>query len=100
MLEEAKVCVACDCWGLAHYTPIGAGPFSGECWESLIDPDQALLLEKRVAAYELQVKRLKGLLIRAAKALEEEIRMGTLMPDYPEYGEKLALIEEVRRETL
>jgi hypothetical protein len=67
MSEDVKVCIACDCWGLAHYTPQGKGPFCGECWESLCDPDQSLLLEKRVAAYEVEVEEL-----RARVALLEE----------------------------
>jgi len=51
MKEEPKVCVACDCVDDEYFqTPAGAGPFCCECWESLCDPDQALLLEKRVAA--------------------------------------------------
>jgi len=65
------VCVACDCVDDEYFqTPAGAGPFCGECWESLCDPDQALLLEKRVAAYEVEVERLRGLLTRAANSLE------------------------------
>jgi hypothetical protein len=52
MKEEPKVCVACDCVDDEYFqTPAGAGRFCGECWESLCDPDQALLLERRVAAY-------------------------------------------------
>jgi hypothetical protein len=71
MKEEPKVCVACDCVDNEYFqTPAGIGPFCGECWESLIDPDQSLLLEKRVAAYEVEVQRLKNLLTRAANALE------------------------------
>ena len=71
MKEEPKVCVACDCVDDEYFqTPAGAGPFCGECWESLCDPDQALLLEKRVAAYEVEVERLRGLLTRAANSLE------------------------------
>ena len=52
MTEENKVCAGCDyvidtidC----HYTPAGAGPFCSDCWESLNDPDQMLLLEKRLS---------------------------------------------------
>jgi hypothetical protein len=61
--DRPKVCIACDCWGLADYTPLGKGPFCSECWESLCDPDQALLLEKRVAAYEAEVEELKKTLL-------------------------------------
>jgi hypothetical protein len=71
MKEEPKACVACDCVDNEYFqTPAGIGLFCGECWESLIDPDQSLLLEKRVAAYEVEVERLKNLLTRAANALE------------------------------
>ena len=71
MSEEAKVCSACDCVDDEYFqTPTGAGPFCGECWESLCDPDQALLLEKRVAAYEVEVERLKKLLSKAAEAVD------------------------------
>ena len=73
MSDEAKVCSMCDCCGLAHYTPMGAGPFCSECWESLCDPDQALLLERRVAAYELEVERLKDLLTKAGGNICEEL---------------------------
>ena len=71
MSEKAKACVGCDCVDDYYFeTPTGAGPFSGECWESLCDPDQALLLEKRVAAYEVEVERLRELLNKAASAVD------------------------------
>jgi hypothetical protein len=67
MKEEPKVCVACDCVDDEYFqTPAGIGPFCGECCASLIDPDQSLLLEKRVAAYEVQAERLRKLLTEAA----------------------------------
>ena len=75
MKEEPKVCVACDCVDDEYFqTPAGTGPFCGERWESLIDPDQLLLLEKRAAAYEVEVERLRELLTRAANALESAHR--------------------------
>jgi hypothetical protein len=67
---EAKVCIGCDCWGVAHYTPQGKGPFCDECWESLTDPDQSLLLEKRVAACEVEVERIKHLIAELRKETE------------------------------
>jgi hypothetical protein len=78
MNKRPKICIACDCSDDQYFhTPADAGPFCGECWEALIDPDQSLLLEKRIAAYELEVEALRSaiatnklLLIRAADALK------------------------------
>ena len=61
MSDDVKVCIACDQRDSARYTPLGEGPFCRECLESLCDPDQSLLLEKRLAAYELEIERLKAL---------------------------------------
>lgn len=50
---DNAVCIACDQiddW--VFWTPAGSGPFCGECLDALCDPDQALLLENRLAAYE------------------------------------------------
>jgi hypothetical protein len=62
MSDDVKVCIACDQWDSARYTPLGERPFCSECFESLCDPDQTLLLEKRLAGYELELERLKALL--------------------------------------
>jgi hypothetical protein len=40
----------------------------------LTDPDQSLLLEKRVAAYEVELERLKELLTQAAATIESSHR--------------------------
>ena len=92
MKEEPKVCVGCDCVDDEYFqTPAGIGPFCRECWESLIDPDQSLLLEKRVAAYEVEVERLRKLLTEAAATIESSFR---------DWGGKFPfpskLVEEVR----
>ena len=119
MKEEPKVCVVCDCVDDEYFqTPAGIGPFCSECWESLIDPDQhdlfalaqkllcfcsadivngiaqllgSLLLEKRVAAYEVEVERLRKLLTEAAATIESSPR---------DWGGKFPfpskLVEEVR----
>ena len=71
--EAVIVCVACDCASDEQFETLrGAGPFCRECWEALCDPDQSLLLEKRVAAYEVEVERLRGLLIRVADVLTKQ----------------------------
>jgi bacillopeptidase F (M6 metalloprotease family) len=72
MSEQPALCVACDCVDdELHYTAAGAGPFCGECWVSLNDPDQALLAEKRLEMTEQRVEELLSLLTRATSALEE-----------------------------
>jgi hypothetical protein len=92
MKEEPKVCVVCDCVDDEYFqTPAGIGPFCSERWESLSDPDQSLLLEKRVAAYEVEVERLRKLLTEAAATIESSPR---------DWGGKFPfpskLVEEVR----
>lgn len=57
------LCAGCDCVCDAHetnHTPNGAGPFCLECWQSLIDPDQTLLVEKCLADAEENIDRLKA----------------------------------------
>jgi hypothetical protein len=59
MSAKTKRCGACDRitshWG---YTPAGVGPFCEECWASLVDPDQQLLLEDRLQQSENQIEKL------------------------------------------
>ena len=95
MKEEPKVCVGCDCVDDEYFqTPAGIGPFCSERWESLSDPDQSLLLEKRVAAYEVEVEHLRDLLGQAAVTIESAHRdWGGRFP-FPS-----KLIEEIREET-
>jgi hypothetical protein len=72
MSDQLKPCVACDCIDDDHYySPGGAGPFCGDCWQSLTDADQSLLLEKRLEHTEERVEELQTLLKRATEALEE-----------------------------
>ena len=60
MSEQFTPCIACDCVDDdLYYSPQGAGPFCPDCWQSLTDPDQTLLLEKRLEASETQIERLK-----------------------------------------
>jgi hypothetical protein len=48
-------CKSCEEVGdTVYFTPMGAGPFCSDCLDSLCDPDQALALEERLAAYEHQ----------------------------------------------
>jgi len=48
--DKAVPCKACDCVdGILCWTFGGAGPFCAGCFESLCDPDQALLLKERLA---------------------------------------------------
>jgi hypothetical protein len=92
---KSSACVACDCVDDEYFhTPASAGPFCGECWESLNDPDQSLLLEKRVAAYEVEVEQLRNLLTHAANAIECAHRDWGGMFPFP-----AKLIEEIREET-
>ena len=39
---------------ISCFTPEDQGPFCMDCFESLCDPDQALLLEERLAKYEFK----------------------------------------------
>ena len=89
-----NACVACDCVDDGYFqTPAGAGPFCGDCWESLNGPHQSLLLEKRVAAYEVEVERLRNLLTHAANEIESAHRdWGSRFP-FPS-----KLIEDIREE--
>ena len=53
MTKDLTACIACDCLDDdMYYTLDGAGPFCAEWWESLTDPDQTLLLEKRLEKAE------------------------------------------------
>jgi hypothetical protein len=82
----AQVCIACDCVDDEYqFTPAGKGPFCGECFEALCDPDQALLTERRLeqsenaligARADLEgadkiIEHLSLLCVHAADALEE-----------------------------
>ena len=92
MSGDVKVCAACDCVIDEYFqTAAGAGPFCAECWQSLTDPDQSLLLEKRVAAYEVEAERFKELLTMAANQLEERV----FINKYTNLDTK-KLIEELR----
>jgi hypothetical protein len=57
------LCVSCDCVSDPddmYYSLGGAGPFCSECWESLNDPDQALLIEKRLEQTEARIEELEA----------------------------------------
>jgi hypothetical protein len=61
LLPEVTTCAGCNylCEEQeTQCTPKGAGPFCLECWESLIDPGQTLLVEKRLAAAEKNIEQL------------------------------------------
>ena len=72
MNDESTSCVACDCVDEElYYTASGAGPFCGECWVALNDPDQALLVEKRLELTEQRLEELQTLLTSATDALKK-----------------------------
>jgi len=99
MSDQLKPCVACDCVDdVQYYSPAGAGPFCGECWQALTDPDQALLLEKRLGQTEDLVEKLQAFLVRATDVLEEyHAADGWRHDDAP--CDVCPLILEIRRET-
>jgi hypothetical protein len=83
------VCVACDSFDdRLQYTPGGAGPFCGECWDALNDPDQALLIEKRLELGKRRIDELQSLLSRATNALEESLAadVGLVLPELIEFS--------------
>jgi hypothetical protein len=46
-------CIGCDeVDEIKCYTMKGSGPYCEQCFGALCDPDQALLLEERIARYE------------------------------------------------
>jgi hypothetical protein len=54
---EGVACQACERVDeVLCFTVKGKGPFCLECFESLCDPDQALLLEERLAKYEREIE--------------------------------------------
>jgi hypothetical protein len=56
--NERHSCMACDCYDeRVYWTKGGKGPFCGECIDALCDPDQALLLEERLAKFESDSNR-------------------------------------------
>jgi hypothetical protein len=82
MSESPTVCVSCDCVDDDYYYTLeGAGPFCGECWASLTDADQSLLLEKRLEQYEAYHAELKVILLRAADAIEKVASYASGDPD-------------------
>ena len=55
-----KVCLGCECVDeIFYWTTCGGGPFCGECWEALNDPDQAWASEKRLAQAEEKIEELQ-----------------------------------------
>ena len=66
-LELPNVCVACDCVSDPedmYFSLNAAGPFCDECWQSLSDPDQSLLIEKRLEEAEARIEELEAELRR------------------------------------
>jgi hypothetical protein len=60
-MNRIKTCVACDCVDDEFpFTARGGGLFCTECWESLNDPDQALLCEEALARAEARPKSSKS----------------------------------------
>ena len=61
MSDRRKRCEACDqLTNHSGYTPVGVGPFSQDCLESLIDPDQSWELEQRCARLKVEIERLRA----------------------------------------
>ena len=61
MSDRRKRCEACDqLTNHSGYTPVGVGPFSQDCLESLIDPDQSWELEQRCARLEVESRPIAG----------------------------------------
>jgi hypothetical protein len=67
-MELPNVCVACDCVcdpaDIMYFSLNAAGPFCDECWQSLSDPDQALVTEKRLEEAEARIEELEAELKR------------------------------------
>jgi len=100
MSENFTVCAGCDCVDDDYYYSLeGGGPFCGECWASLTDADQSLLLEKRLEQYETYHEELKALLLRAADAIEKVASYASDGPDAYRHIrlEEQKLIRELRK---
>jgi hypothetical protein len=100
MSENFTLCAACDCVDDDYYYSLeGAGLFCGECWASLTDADQSLLLEKRLEQYEAYHEELKALLLRAADAIEKVASYASGDPDVYRHIrlEEQNLIRELRK---
>ena len=66
-LQKPHACAMCDCHHDeqdSYFSLAGAGPFCSECWESLTDADQALLLDKHLAAAEQKIEELQAEITR------------------------------------
>jgi hypothetical protein len=66
-----ETCISCRCCVNEQYqlTSGGKGPFCGECFEALCDPDHALMLEERVGQLEAKVTQLKADLLASDKII-------------------------------
>jgi hypothetical protein len=70
--QSDYACVACGSeYGVGFWTRANAGPFCDECWETLNEPDQALLTEERLAQAEAEIARLH-VQIKLLKGPQEE----------------------------
>jgi hypothetical protein len=62
-MKTPHVCAMCDCHHDvedSYFSLNGAGPFCNECWQSLTDADQSLLLDKRLADAEDKIEELQN----------------------------------------
>jgi hypothetical protein len=74
MNDTPHLCAICDCDHDAEhswFSSAGAGPFCSECWQSLTDADEALLLDKRLAAAEQKIHELEREIARLEKGFTE-----------------------------
>lgn len=71
-IELPNICVACDCVSDPEdmYFSLNCnGPFCAECWDSLSDPDQAILIERRLEQAEARIEQLEAEIRILIKAL-------------------------------
>jgi hypothetical protein len=68
-----ETCLSCRCCvdDRYHFTFGGRGPFCSECFESLSDPDHALVLAERVARLEAKVSQLQADLLASDKIIAD-----------------------------
>jgi recombinational DNA repair protein (RecF pathway) len=83
---KPHVCAMCDCHHDvedSYFSLAGVGPFCSECWESLTDADQALLLDKRLAASEQEIEKLRREIERLSDLLARNAYTRKYRAEYP-----------------